>query len=116
MSPFLFHIPNEAAGECLRAARAYEQGLRLSGQNYQAITVNGYKGSLDHADPDTARATIGRRKYIIHRLTKTGNRYVDWTARQFDARVSYPLVMMRRELRALWCWEGPYVVGPRRLP
>lgn len=114
--PFLFHIPNKALGNCLGASIAYEKGLRQSGRAYREVTVNGYKGLLAHADPDAERAIRGRRKYIIHRLTKTGGRYIDWTARQFDKRVPYPLVMTRRELQALWHWEGPYVVGPRRLP
>ena len=99
---FLFHIPSEAAGKCLGAAIVYEKGLHLESQSYERITVHGYKGSLTHAEPNTARAIKGKRKYIWHRLTKIGNHYVDWTARQFDSHTPYPLVMELKELQKFW--------------
>jgi hypothetical protein len=100
--PFYFYIPRLASDKCLSASNVYERGLQLSGQNYRKITVHGYKGSLKYAEVDTAAAIKGRRKYIWHRLTKVGSRYVDWTARQFDSRVPYPLIVGLKELRRLW--------------
>ncbi len=102
MMPFLFHIPGKASGNCLGAAMAYEKGLRQAGLRYQEVMVVEYRGSLSHANTDTARGIKGRRKYIWHRLTRVGERYVDWSARQFDSRTPYPLVMGLAELQSLW--------------
>lgn len=101
-APFPFHVPSEAMGRCFGVSKLYERGLRLSRQDCRVVRVHGYKGPLNRAAPGVAKATRFLGNLLTHVLVKVDGKYIDWTARQFDSRSPYPLVMTPRELRALW--------------
>lgn len=109
--PMDWNTPKGAWGNCEEASVLFCQFLdenrdEEKGFRTRVHSTEGYLGSLNDGDPRYLRDFADCKDDLGHYIAsvKVDRRliFVDWTARQFDATHSYPLILDVAGISTLW--------------
>ncbi|KKL87531.1 hypothetical protein LCGC14_1933800, partial [marine sediment metagenome] len=99
-----------AFGRCADVSQDFVDFLRERGIQANRVKTFGYKGTLARADYRwqelrTRRGKKVGKENIGHYMVRVGDRYIDWSAKQFDTDAPFPAIYTKEEVASLWSFS-----------